>query len=239
MELENTSRCCDQNLPNSYAHNYYSMLNRALAPSGETAEYFARMRVQWLQKRLQRLGLTPSSVLDYGCGVGGSVPFLKEILRPDRILGVDIAPQMLLQASWEHSEKTVTFANCHHSFAHSEFHLAFCNGVFHHIPPAQRPAALRYIHDALIPEGVLALWENNPWNPATRYLMGRCEFDSDAVPITLSKAKKLLFGNGFHVMDSSTYFYFPRWLKGVRGLEPALSRLPLGAQYLVLARKTG
>jgi hypothetical protein len=23
------------------------------------------------------------------------------------------------------------------------------------------------------PGGVVALWENNPWNPATRYVMGR------------------------------------------------------------------
>ncbi|MGE5206789.1 MAG: class I SAM-dependent methyltransferase, partial [Chlamydiota bacterium] len=133
MKLGNTPRCCDQNLVNSYAHNYYSVLNRALAPSGETAEYFAKMRVQWLQERLQRLGFAlPSSVLDYGCGLGGSVPFLKEILRPERILGVDIAPELLLQARQKHAGETIKFENCHHFFAHSDFQLAFCNGVFHH-----------------------------------------------------------------------------------------------------------
>ena len=239
MELENTPRRCDQNLVNSYAHNYYSVLNHALAPSGETAEYFARMRVQWLQKRLQSLGLAlPSSVLDYGCGLGGSVPFLKEILHPNRILGVDIDPELLVQASREHAGKTIKFENCHHFFAHSEFHLAFCNGVFHHVAPGERSAALRYIHDSLIPSGLLAFWENNPWNPATRYLMGRCKFDCEAASISLRQAGNLLVSNGFQVVDKTTYFYFPRWLKWLRTLEPALSRLPLGAQYLILARKT-
>jgi trans-aconitate methyltransferase len=164
---------------------------------------------------------------------------LKEILHPERILGVDIDPELLVQASREHAGETIKFENCHHFFAHSEFHLAFCNGVFHHIDPGQRPATLRYIHDSLVPEGVLAFWENNPWNPATRYLMQRCEFDRETTPISLSHAKKLLHSNGFHVLDASTCFYFPRWLKWLRGLEPLFSALPLGAQYLVLARKTG
>lgn len=239
MEFGNTPRGCDQNLPNSNAHNYYSVLNRALAPSGETAEYFAKMRVQWLQKRLQRLGFAPASVLDYGCGLGGSVPFLKEILHAERILGVDIDPELLFQARQDHPEETIEFANCQHFFADSEFHLAFCNGVFHHIEPAQRPVALRYIYDSLVPGGVLAFWENNPRNPATRYLMARCEFDRGAAPISLRQACNLLLRNGFQVVEKTTCFYFPRWLKGLRVLEPVLSRLPLGAQYLVLARKTG
>ncbi|MGE5204912.1 MAG: class I SAM-dependent methyltransferase, partial [Chlamydiota bacterium] len=178
-------------------------------------------------------------VLDYGCGLGGSAPFLKEILHPERILGVDIDPELLVQASREHAGETIKFENCHHFFAHSEFHLAFCNGVFHHIEPGQRPAALRYIFNSLVPNGMLAFWENNPWNPATRYLMGRCEFDRGAPPISLRHAVSLLLSNDFQVVDKTTYFYFPRWLKGLRVLEPALSRLPLGAQYLILARKLG
>jgi SAM-dependent methyltransferase len=239
MTLATTSRHSRQNLFDYYAHRYPGVLNRALAPSGETAEYFARMRVEWLQIRLRRLGFVPASVLDYGCGVGGAVPFLKEILHPDRIVGVDTAPEMLLQARRDHPAEAIQFENCHHFLAHSEFHLAFCNGVFHHIEPEQRAAALRYIYNSLIPKGILAFWENNPWNLATRYIMGRCEFDSEAVPISHFAARKLLRNSGFQVILTSTYFYFPGWLKWLRSLEPTLARLPLGAQYLVLARKPG
>lgn len=219
------------------ASHYQTMLDRALAPSGEAAPFFARTRVERLRKCLRRLDFTPGSVLDYGCGIGGAVPFLKQMLHPRRILGVDVSPESLRQAQQEHGGEGVEFADCRSYCPRSEFDLGFSNGVFHHIGPGERPAALRYIYDSLVPGGLLAFWENNPWNPATRYIMGRCEFDQQAQPISSRAAANLLQENGFQVLHGSTHFYFPRWLKGLRGLEPALAHLPLGAQYLLLARK--
>lgn len=239
MDRQEISRQRTEDLFDRCAPRYHAMLNRALAPSGEVAQYFAQQRVSWLQGRLRRLGFAPSTVLDYGCGTGGSVPFLKEILRPERILGVDISAESLRQARQQHAGEGIEFADCSDYSTPGQFQLAFCNGVFHHVSPGERPAALRYIYDSLMAAGVLAWWENNPWNPATRFIMGRCELDQEALPITIGQARRLLFENGFQVINTSSYFYFPRWLKWLRGLEPALSHLPLGAQYLVLARKRG
>jgi SAM-dependent methyltransferase len=220
-----------------YAGDYDGALNKALSPSGETREYYARMRVLWLKDKLQAIDVAPVSVLDYGCGTGGSVLFLKEILRPARIVGVDVSVESIRQARQQHADPGVEFVVSEHLAGGSEFHLAFCNGVFHHIAPAQRPAALRYIYDSLIPGGLFAFWENNPWNPATRYIMRQCEFDRDAMPISLPKAKALLRNAGFEGLETSSCFYFPRWLKWLRPLEPALSSLPLGGQYVMLGRK--
>lgn len=239
MELQNPSRQRNQELFDGCAPHYQKVLDHVLAPSGEASQYFARGRVEWLQRQLRRLDFVPSSVLDYGCGIGGSVPFLKAVLHPRRILGVDISSESLHRARQEHQEEGVEFANCDHYFARCEFQLAFCNGVFHHIVPADRASALRYVYDSLSPGGIFALWENNPYNPATRYLMGQCEFDDHAISVPCKEARNLLISNGFVVLHSSSYFYFPRWLKWLRGLEPTLSHLPLGAQYLVLARKSG
>jgi SAM-dependent methyltransferase len=239
LTLENTTRHRSPNLFDNYADRYHKVLGQALAPSGEGPHYFARARVQYLLKRLQGLGLMPEAVLDFGCGTGGSVPFLREILHPSRILGVDTSSESLLQARQEHGGDGIEFADLQDSCPRCEFQLAFCNGVFHHIAPEQRPAALRYIYDSLAPGGIFAFWENNPWNPATCYITARCEFDNEAVPISSAEARKLLHHNGFQVVDASTHFYFPRWLRWLRAFEPALARLPLGAQYMVLARKPG
>ncbi|HEY6316568.1 MAG TPA: class I SAM-dependent methyltransferase, partial [Acidimicrobiia bacterium] len=54
----------------NYASNYDSALNRGLAVSGESKDYFARQRVRWLAARLADLGVQPSRILDYGCGTG-------------------------------------------------------------------------------------------------------------------------------------------------------------------------
>jgi len=83
----------------------------------------------------------------------------------------------------------------------------------------------------------MALVENNPWNPGTRAVMARVSCDRDAVPVSPFAARQLLVSTGFHVALSRSLFFFPRFLGGLRFLEPVLAPLPLGAQYAVLARR--
>ena len=120
------------------------------------------------------------------------------------------------------------------------FDLCYVNGVFHHIEPAQRGEALAAIHRALRGGGYLALFENNAWNPGARMVMRRIPFDRDAVPISPAEGRRLVADAGFGPpVEVRSLFYFPRALGGLRFLEPWLGRLPLGAQYQVLAAKPG
>jgi hypothetical protein len=93
------------------------------------------------------------------------------------------------------------------------------------------------VYKSLRPGGLFAFFENNPWNPGTRYTMSRNPFDSDAVMLSPPEARGLLKSGGFETLRTETLFYFPRALGFLRPLEPALARLPLGGQYLVLCRK--
>ena len=99
--------------------------------------------------------------------------------------------------------------------------------------PALSPSSMR----ALRPGGLFAFWENNPWNPGTRMIMRRIPFDRDAVMVAPAAARRLLIDGGLEVVSTEFRFYFPAPLRRLRPLEPHLRRLPLGAQYLVLARK--
>lgn len=116
--------------------------------------------------------------------------------------------------------------------------LAFCNGVFHHIPPADRAEAAASVWRALRPGGVFAFFENNPWNPGTLYVMSRCAFDRNAITLSPAEGRLLLQGAGFRVLAVESLFYFPRALGMLRPLENRLRRMPLGAQYVVLGQKT-
>ena len=69
------------------------------------------------------------------------------------------------------------------------FPLVYCNGVFHHVPPAQRPAVVRLVRDSLEPGGLFALWDNNPWNPGARLVMRRIPFDRGAVMLSAREAR--------------------------------------------------
>jgi SAM-dependent methyltransferase len=117
------------------------------------------------------------------------------------------------------------------------FDLVFCNGVFHHISPGNRVAAIETVYSSLRPGGLFAFWENNPWNPGARYVMRRIPFDQDAVTLSPPAARRLLREHGFEVMRTDFLFFFPRPLSWLRCLEPHLASLPLGAQYEILCRK--
>jgi SAM-dependent methyltransferase len=220
-----------------YAAEYDAALAQGLSVSGEDKDHFARGRVDWLTGALARLNVRPATVLDFGCGTGSATPFLLGIDGITSLIGVDVSARSLDVATREHGSSNARF----HVF--SEYHpdgtldLAFCNGVFHHIPPADRPGAVHYILRALRPGGIFALWENNPWNPGTRLVMSRIPFDRDAITLTPPEARSLVRANGFEVVDTDFLFIFPRALRWLRGIEPLVASLPLGAQYQVLCRK--
>jgi SAM-dependent methyltransferase len=220
-----------------YAKSYDVALGAALEISGEGREYFAYGRVSWLAGCLTRLREQPRAALDFGCGDGKTAPLLRQLVKVDRVLGVDVSAQSIEVARKQCSDPAIAYCAAGSFRPEAQMDLAYCNGVFHHIPPPERPAGLQAIHAALRPGGVFAFWENNPWNPATHYVMSRCAFDNDAQMLSPLVARRLLKQAGFAVLRTDYLFVFPRGLKVLRGLEPALSDFPLGTQYQVLCRK--
>jgi SAM-dependent methyltransferase len=221
----------------AYAEAYDEALGQGLAVSGEDKSYFARGRIAWLAGCLGAAGFAPQAVLDYGCGTGSAVPYFFELLRAKNVVGVDPSPASVDKAERTYGSGRVRFFLVNQGQPGGDIDLAFCNGVFHHIPPEGRAAAVDYVYSSLRPGGLFALWENNPWNPGTRYVMSRIPFDRDAVPLTPPGARGLLRAGGFEVVRTDYLFIFPRVLRWLRWLEPLVARLPFGAQYQVLCRK--
>ncbi len=176
-------------------------------------------------------------VLDFGCGTGCALPYFLELLAPDHLMGVDISPCSLDVAARNTRDSRVSFHLYPRACVDGAADLAFCNGVFHHIPLAERAAAVAYVRAALRPGGLFAFCENNPWNPGTQWVMSRIAFDRDAIKISIPQARRLLEAGGFEVLSVDTLFYFPAALRFLRGLEPRLAALPFGAQYMMLARR--
>jgi SAM-dependent methyltransferase len=221
------------------ADNYEEELNRGLSITGDGIEYYARARLAWVKRLLDREGAVVRRVLDFGCGVGHATPLLLDRLGAAEVIGVDVSARSLALARERYGSDRVRFMAPDDAVAAGPFDLAFTNGVFHHIPPAEREGALRLIFNALTPGGIFAFWENNPWNPGTRYIMSRVSFDRDAITIIPPEARAMLTAAGFEVGHTTSKFYFPRALAALRGIEAALSSLPLGGQYLVWSRKPG
>ena len=148
--MENASDLFDQ-----YAGGYEAALDEGLKVTGENPAYFAEGRVKWMQRWLDRLEATPRRILDFGCGTGGSVPFLLKLKGVEEIVGVDVSDASLNVARERYTDPRVQFHRPSDFSVEGSIDLAFCNGVFHHIPPADRPACVRYIHTTLRPGGLL------------------------------------------------------------------------------------
>jgi SAM-dependent methyltransferase len=157
-------------------------------------------------------------------------------LGADAAVGVDTSLRSLEVARQNHASERIQFLAVGQYRPVGAADLAYCNGVFHHIPPARRAEALRFLHQSLRPGGLFSCWENNPWNPGTRYVMAHCAFDRDAITLTPPEARRLLRSEGFRVLRTDFLLIFPRILKALRPAEKLVSRLPLGAQYHILCQ---
>ena len=220
-----------------FADSYDRALGEALAASGENRRYFAEGRVKWVAECMKRLEFQPQSVMDYGCGTGSTTPLLLELAGSQRAVGVDTSMRSLDVARRDHASQLIQFMAIDEFRPAGDLDLVYCNGVFHHIPPALRASAANFIFRSLKPGGFFALWENNPWNPGTRYVMAHCAFDGDAITLTPPEAAGMLRSEGFRTAPVNFLFVFPRFLSLLRPMERFLTRLPLGGQYLVLAQK--
>ena len=220
-----------------YADCYDRALGEALAASGEDRRYFAEGRVNWLGDCVRRMSFAPHQLMDFGCGPGSTSPLLLERLEAGAIIGVDSSERSIELARQNHGSERVQFSSVKEYQPAASIDLAYCNGVFHHIPPQERLASLGYVRESVRPGGLFSFWENNPWNPGTQFVMSRCAFDRDAVKLSPLEARRLLRSVGFRLLRTDFLFIFPRALRALRPAEKFVFRLPLGAQYQVLCQR--
>jgi SAM-dependent methyltransferase len=229
-------RSCEAAEFDAYADDYRAALHRGLRYSGEDAGHFASERVKWVARLLEELHFTPRTLLDFGCGTGASTPHFLSHLNV-QVTGIDVSRGLLERARLDHGSPQTTYLLQSDYQPRGQADIAFCNGVFHHIKPTERRSALDYVWRSVRQGGLFAFWENNPWNPGTRFVMSRIPFDRDAITIRPSEARRLLRDAGFEVVRTDHLFFFPRMLRLLRPLERHMTGVPLGAQYLVLALK--
>jgi SAM-dependent methyltransferase len=223
-----------------YAGTYETALNSALSVTGDNSAFYAETRIALLKQFLGKYFATDvGKILDFGCGTGSATPFFRKHFAQAEIIGVDVSSESIAVARQRFESEAATFHPLRTSDAESikSVSVAFVNGVFHHIPLMERDFWLNWIYEKLAPNGVLALFENNPWNPGTRFVMSRCEFDGDAICLSPIETKRRMYKAGLRILGIHHLFFFPSFLQSFRRIEPCLRWIPLGGQYVCLGRK--
>jgi SAM-dependent methyltransferase len=214
----------------AYAKDYERLHRNSITASGEQPAYFADYKVECITRLVGSSYDAP--VLDYGCGVG----FLTERLvrRFRQVGGFDPSANSLAEARLRAA--SATFYEDRDGIPKAHFGIIILANVLHHVPPAERVALVSSLAECLRPEtGKLVVFEHNPYNPLTRRSVAACEFDDDAILLGPVELTRLLTRSGLAQARRKFIVFFPRALRGLRGLEPHLGWLPIGAQVMAVA----
>lgn len=216
----------------SHASNYEQALSDSLGIFGETSSYFAQYKLNILTEYIDQREV--KSVLDYGSGIGSSIPFIRETFPDSEVWATDLSIKSL-----EILKTHYPFTQISDSLSLPEryFDLIFVSCVFHHIPIYHRSEVMNQLFRHLSPNGRLVVFEHNPYNPITRRIVSNCEFDDGVVLINNSSLKKLILNVSPKSTIKSGYcLFFPAFLTKLLRLEKFLRRLPLGGQHFVIAK---
>ena len=224
-----------------FAEEYEELLKRSIALSGESSSFFARYKPADVRKHLTSAGMNAAGwqILDFGCGVGTSLPYLKQYFPDAELLGADISRKSLELAHQHHgSIASLVNFDAHQDlpFDVHSFDLIFSACVFHHIPHNLHNRILGGILRILKPGGWLFLFEHNPLNPLTLRVVNSCPFDENAVLISAGEMKSRVKRAGFEEVAVRYRIFLPGILRKLRWVESGLTWCPLGAQYYIVAR---
>ncbi len=214
---------------NQYARQYDRLLRDSIPDALSDNDYFAEYKIALTSARFGTR--KPTRVLDFGCGPGRSLPYLRKYFPEARLFGFDPSPASLEVAA-KRAPEAIFFSNWA-DIKKTHFDVIVASNVFHHIPVGDRPKALSQCRQALAESGQMFLFEHNPYNPLTRWVFDRCPFDADAEMLDMKSALTLARAVGFQSEQHGYTLFFPKQLSVLRRFEPWLKRLPIGAQYYV------
>lgn len=198
-----------------FARNYHDVLTQQLQASGLSADYFARQKARIiLDEALPEAFAGTWRLLDVGCGNGQLEALILDelVARAPRQAGGAIDVRLdgieVSEKCVEEAQRKKLPCSCFRPydgqtlpFEDGRFDVVVFCVVMHHVPPEIREPLLRECRRALKPGGALMIFEHNPLNPLTRWIVKRCPFDEDAVLLRSGEATRRCRRTGFRVAE--------------------------------------
>ena len=222
----------------AYAKDYRAVHTENVKLSGADSFYFAEMKVALL--KLYETD-KPIHILDIGCGDGATELFMQKYFSQWQVKGIDVSEKSIAAAKEKQLSNTdfQIYNGTVIPFADQSFDVIFIAGVLHHVDFMLHQNIMQEVYRVLKTGGRLYLFEHNPLNPLTRYLVNTCVFDKDAKLLPNNYTKRVIREGSLEINNNKFIIFFPR--KGILSklifLEKYLQWLPFGGQYYIQAIK--
>jgi SAM-dependent methyltransferase len=219
------------------ADEYHEQHKANVAITGEGPEYFAEYKIADLADLVCGKCLVAENILDFGSGIGNSVPYFRKYFEQSALSCCDVSERSIeiAQARFLGNEKYLLINNVIPLPTASQ-DIVFSACVFHHIPHVEHQHWLAELRRVTRPDGLLAIYEHNPLNPLTVRAVNTCPLDVNAKLIRGGSMRYRASSSGWNDARVDYRLFFPSILKSLRPLEKHLGWLSLGAQYRMTAR---
>lgn len=216
------------------AYDYKNLVSKNTEVVNGNSDYLNKYKVEIASQ----VKANPGKILDFGCGIGLSQKYLQEYFPFAEIFACDESRESLKILSNMHPN-TKIISNEDIYKRDQKFDMIFISCVLHHVEQSQRELLLSLLVKALNANGKLVIFEHNPLNPITQAIVKNSPIDAGVILLRRSQLYKML-RNSFNALaiESGYTVFFPDFLSKLRFLERhLLKRVPIGAQYYVVATK--
>jgi len=158
-----------------------------------------------------------------------------------KLIGVDLSFEMVRVAKTLNPIHTGGY--CHSSafslpLPDDSANIIFTSCVLHHITEEYINLVFEELFRVCMPGGLVVLFEHNPYNLITQFVVKTTPLDRNARLITSQQVCHFLSKQSLEVVEKKFFLYGPRRLNTFLDSHARfLIRLPFGGQYYVVARK--
>lgn len=232
----------------SLANDYHDNTIKELGKYGKYRDSALLYKSQYVKHTLKN---EPKTILDFGCGIGSNIPYLKEFFTNSKLLACDVSSESIKIA-----EKNYPYCNFQTIKSiedlkqYKNIDCIFASTVFHHIPPEEHECWIKGLYESMNENSYLFIFEHNMKNPFTKITVKKSQIDKNALMLNSKYCKRLVLNNFYQIKidgkeikmkkDNTKlkYTYFFPWRNGIfTSIEHLLYWLPLGAQYCVYTQK--
>jgi ubiquinone/menaquinone biosynthesis C-methylase UbiE len=193
----------------------YDPITQYVLPPNET----------WVrQGLLDAIRVTPSRILDLGCGTGSTTVMLKQAFPDAQVIGLDLSPYMLVVAEHKAQTSGLTVEWIHGlaeqtSWADNTFDLITASLLFHETPPEVTRSIVQEGFRVLKPGGQLIVLDGN--QQTLRQIDWLCRvFEEPYIQSYATESIDAWMGRaGFRAVQTSEHWWVHQITTGVKPLS--------------------
>jgi len=214
-------------------------------------KYYVKVKSHHLLRKAEELyGNTKNLIcVDLGCGTAETIEYFQD--KFNHVFGCDYSRGMLEYAA-KKNLKNVTFKLCQSErlpFDTDSADIVLMYGIIHHIDTGEKIVwTFNEANRILKKNGMVAVYDFNPLNPLSRYIVKTCPIDTGVnldgyrksiFPTTFYswELMEILKSSGFMIAKHEYLLFFPKILSALLPLERFLARVPFGSMYSIIGVK--